>query len=147
MFLFACNNSSKFAKKIMNLFGRNKKENFGIQPKKNSQFPWIQLTSFEQLDKIKRVSLTKPVVIFKHSTRCIVSRIVLREFESSFLKDQPDVSLYFLDLLTYRDVSNEIGSVFQVFHQSPQVIVVKNGQAVYHASHNDVNSNNIKEFV
>ena len=131
----------------MKLFGRNKKENFGIQPKKNSQVPWVQLISFEQLDKIKRVSLTKPVVIFKHSTRCIVSRIVLREFESSFLKDQPDVSLYFLDLLTYRDLSNEVGSVFQVFHQSPQVIVVKNGQAVYHASHNDVNSNNIKEFV
>lgn len=131
----------------MKLFGRNKKENFGIQPKKNSQFPWIQLTSFEQLDKIKKASVTKPVIIFKHSTRCIVSRMVLREFESSFSKDQPDVSLYFLDLLTYRDVSNEIGSVFEVFHQSPQVIVVKNGQAVYHASHNDINSNNIKEFV
>ena len=73
--------------------------------------------------------------------------MVLREFESSFEEDQHTVSLYFLDLLTYRDISNEIGSEFDVFHQSPQLIVIKNGEAIYHASHNDINSKSIKEFV
>jgi len=131
----------------MKLFRGFFNKNSGTQPKKKHQFSWIPLSSLDQLDQIKEQSKTSPVVIFKHSTRCVISRMVLREFESSFAEDQHTVSLYFLDLLTYRDISNEIGSEFDVFHQSPQLIVIKNGEAIYHASHNDINSKSIKEFV
>ena len=131
----------------MKLFRGFFNKNSGTQPKKKHQFSWIPLSSLDQLDQIKEQSKTSPVVIFKHSTRCVISRMVLREFESSFAEHQLSVSLYILDLLTYREISNEIVSEFQVFHQSPQLIVIKNGEAIYHASHNDINSNNIKEFV
>ncbi|MFT4942631.1 MAG: bacillithiol system protein YtxJ, partial [Flavobacteriales bacterium] len=57
------------------------------------------------------------------------------------------MKLYFLDLLSNRNISNEIGSEFQVFHQSPQLIVIKNGEAVYHASHNDIQAGNLKRFI
>mgnify|MGYP001574408734 FL=1 len=131
----------------MKLFRRFNRENARTEPKKKQQLSWIPLTSLDQLLQIKEQSKTIPVIIFKHSTRCVISRMVLREFESSFAEHQLSVSLYILDLLTYREISNKIVSEFQVFHQSPQLIVIKNGEAIYHASHNDINSNNIKEFV
>lgn len=131
----------------MKLFKGFYDKNSGTQPKKKSQLSWIPLSSLDQLDQIKEQSKTMPVVIFKHSTRCVISRMVLRDFESSFAKDQHTFNLYFLDLLTFRDISNEIVSEFGVFHQSPQLIVIKNRKAIYHASHNDINSKSIKEFV
>ena len=131
----------------MKLFKRFYDKNSGTQPKKKRELSWIPLSSLDQLDQIKEQSKTIPVVIFKHSTRCVISRMVLREFESSFANDKHIVSLYFLDLLTYRGISNEIGSEFEVFHQSPQLIVIKNGKAIYHASHNDINAKDIKNFI
>ena len=131
----------------MGLFSAFQKDISSIQSKKTNTFPWIDLTSVDQLIEVQEQSKITPVVIFKHSTRCVISRMVLREFESSFSKDQHSVSLYFLDLLVHRDISNEIGSKFQVFHQSPQLIVLKNGQAVYHASHNEIKADAIKDII
>ena len=131
----------------MKLFRRFNRENDRTETKKKRQLSWIAITSLDQLLQIKEQSKTIPAIIFKHSTRCVISRMVLREFESSFAEHHLSVSLYILDLLTYREISNEIVSEFQVFHQSPQLIVIKNAEAIYHASHNDINSNKIKEFV
>ena len=128
----------------MKLFKRFYDKNSGTQPKKKRELSWIPLSSLDQLDQIKEQSKTTPVVIFKHSTRCVISRMVLREFESSFAKDQHTVSLYFLDLLAHRDISDEISSEFEVFHQSPQLIVIKNGEAIYNASHNEIKAGAIK---
>lgn len=131
----------------MGLFSAFKKDTSSNLSKKTNTFPWIDLTSVDQLIEVQEQSKITPVVIFKHSTRCVISRMVLREFESSFPKDKQSVSLYFLDLLTYRDISNEIGSKFQVSHQSPQLIVLKNGEAVYHASHNEIKAGAIKDII
>lgn len=97
---------------------------------------WIQLTNYETLESLIDDSVEKPALIFKHSTRCGVSRMVLRQFEKDF--DTDDLTPYLLDLLQYREISNEIEGRFGVVHQSPQVIVVKNGQAVYDASHEGI---------
>ena len=84
----------------MGLFSAFKKENSSKKVKENNKFTWIDLTSLDQLLEIQEQSKITPVVIFKHSTRCVISRMVLREFERSFPKDKQSVSLYFLDLLT-----------------------------------------------
>ena len=131
----------------MGLFSAFKKDTSSNQSKKTNTFPWIDLTSVDQLIEVQEQSKIIPVLIFKHSTRCVISRMVLREFESSFPKDQHTASLYLLDLLAYRDISNEIGSKFQVSHQSPQLIVLKNGEAVYHASHNEIKADAIKDII
>ena len=131
----------------MKLFRRFNSENARTEPKKKRQLSWTPLISLDQLDQIKDQSKTIPVVIFKHSTRCIVSRMVLREFESSSDKDGKSVALYFLDLLSYREISNQVGEIFQVFHQSPQLIVIKNGEAIYHASHNEIKADAIKDII
>lgn len=131
----------------MGLFSTFKKNNSGNQNKENKKFPWIYLTAVNQLLEIQEKSQITPVVIFKHSTRCVISRMVLREFERSYPKEGSSSSLYFLDLLAYRDISNKIAATFQVFHQSPQLIVIKNGEAVYHASHNEIKANAIKDII
>jgi bacillithiol system protein YtxJ len=111
-----------------------------------NKMSWNNLTDLEQLDEIITLSKDKPVAIFKHSTRCSVSRIALKQFESEF--DFPDkVSAYFLDLIAYRDVSNEIMNRFGVQHQSPQLILIKDGKAIYSATHSDIDATALKSKV
>ena len=104
---------------------------------------WIPLQDLGQLNEIMNLSNGKPVVIFKHSTRCSISRMALKRFENEFdLKDQVDA--YFLDLLEHRDISNEIASRFGVYHQSPQLLLIKEGKSVYDVSHSDIDAEELK---
>ena len=107
---------------------------------------WNLLTDLNQLNSIVDESAEKPVVIFKHSTRCSVSRMALRQFENEF--DMEDkMSTYFLDLLEYRSISNEISNRFAVEHQSPQCLLIRNGKSVYDASHSDIALEDLKRFI
>ena len=125
---------------LKNMFGTSEENN------SVSKVGWRQLTDLGQLNEIVDLSTEKPVAIFKHSTRCSISRMVLKQFESEFdLQDKVDP--YFLDLLEHRDISNEIASRFGVQHQSPQIIVIKDGKAVYNASHESVDVQKITAFV
>ena len=109
-----------------------------------SGFQWNDLTELKQLDNIILESNDTPVIIFKHSTRCPVSRMALKNFENEYSIDEGSAKPYFLDLIAHRDVSNEIASRFKVVHQSPQVIVIKNGQEVFNTSHDDIDAGVVK---
>ncbi|MEZ4874007.1 MAG: bacillithiol system redox-active protein YtxJ [Flavobacteriaceae bacterium] len=108
--------------------------------------PWLRLTRMGQLDEIMEVSKTVPVAIFKHSTTCGISRMVFRNFESDYQVEEGKMKLYYLDLLTFRDVSNEVGYRFKVIHQSPQLLIIKNGVAVYHASHHSIHASDLEPY-
>lgn len=122
------------------LFGSNK------APKEEKELPWQNLTTIEQLDEIELSSKGKTQIIFKHSTRCGISRMVLNLFTEAYDLDL-NADLFYLDLLSYRDVSNEVGYKFQVMHQSPQLLVIKNGVVVAHASHGAINDLDLSTFV
>jgi bacillithiol system protein YtxJ len=115
-----------------------------IQP---SKINWIPLTDLGQLNEIIEISVEKPVVIFKHSTRCSISRMALKQFESEFDLTLNQVTTYFLDLLAYREISNAISLRFNVVHQSPQLLLIKNGESVYHVSHSDIDAEDLKRWV
>jgi bacillithiol system protein YtxJ len=100
---------------------------------------WNELTDLGQLNEIIAISNEKPVAIFKHSTRCSVSRMALKQFENEF-NSSDKVTPYFLDLIAHRDISNEIATRFGVTHQSPQLILIKEGKAVYNVSHSDIDA-------
>lgn len=104
---------------------------------------WIPLQFMGQLDEIAALSDQKPAVIFKHSTRCSISRFALKQFEKEY-DLQDNVDAYFLDLLEYRDISNEIASRFGVFHQSPQLLLIKEGKSVYDVSHDAIDAGELK---
>jgi bacillithiol system protein YtxJ len=107
---------------------------------------WNELKSTDQLELIATQSETQPVLIFKHSTRCSISRFALKQFEFEF--DLQDViEPYYLDLLNYREVSNEIADMYKVHHQSPQVIVLKNREVIYHVSHEGIAVSELRKIV
>ncbi len=126
---------------INKLFGGSK------EPKEDKLLPWIPLNSLAQLSVIEEKSKTRTQVIFKHSTRCGISRMVMNQFVAAYDLDMTTIDLYYLDLLSYRDVSNEVGYKFQVMHQSPQLLIIKNGVAVTHASHGAINEMDLKKYV
>jgi len=128
-----------------NMFGG--KEGQEEKPEKKTYLTWLPLTSSEQLETIETESNTASVLIFKDSTRCGISKMVIKQFEKLFTEENQHLKVYYLDLLNYRDISNEIAVKFQVMHQSPQLIVVRNGSAVHHASHNDITQVNLTRFI
>jgi len=99
---------------------------------------WIPLDSMLQLNEIVAKSNSKTQAIFKHSTRCGVSSMVIRQFEKQFNLSEDEIDLYYLDLLRFRDISNAIATKFQVAHQSPQLIVIKDKKIVAHDSHHGI---------
>lgn len=117
------------------------------ETKEEKVLPWIPLNDLQQLNYIENKSSTKPQVIFKHSTRCGISRMVMKQFVDAYNFTEKNLDLYYLDILNHRDVSNEVGYKFQVIHESPQLIVVKNGVVVAHASHGAINSIDLARFI
>ena len=105
---------------------------------------WEQLTDLQQIEQLKEASFQAPVLFFKHSTRCSISVMALNRFMREW--NNATINPYFLDLLTYREVSNKIATLFEIEHQSPQILLIKDGACVYHASHNAIDAQTVNEF-
>jgi len=104
---------------------------------------WIHLTDEEQLKGILTNSQLRPQLIFKHSTRCSISAVALQRLQK--VAQPADIDFYFLDLLAYRSLSNRVAEVFEVHHESPQVLLIRNGECVYDESHMGISMNDIVE--
>ncbi|MCG8576598.1 MAG: bacillithiol system redox-active protein YtxJ [Flavobacteriales bacterium] len=118
---------------------------FGNKEGDSEKLNWIKLNEVSQLDEIEKRSNEQPVIIFKHSTRCSISAMALNRVETNWQINPEEADVYFLDLLAYRPISNEIESKFGVEHQSPQVLVIKDGQCTYSASHNQIDPRTLKK--
>ena len=103
---------------------------------------WIGLTKESQLADIKEQSKNKPQLIFKHSTRCAISSVAKNRLEKSTPPE--NVDFYLLDLIRNREISNKIADEFSVFHESPQVLLIKNGECIYDENHSGIDMNDIK---
>ncbi|SHL42130.1 bacillithiol system redox-active protein YtxJ [Hymenobacter psychrotolerans] len=110
--------------------------------------PWLPLTESDQLLDIVRESQERPVIIFKHSTSCSISAAAKGKLERQW----PDAGLeeakfYYLDLLRYRPISNEIAQKFGVQHESPQLLLIQDGECRYDASHMGIRLSDVKQAV
>jgi bacillithiol system protein YtxJ len=94
---------------------------------------WINLTEENQLQYLIVQSNTTPQIIFKHSTRCNISSVALQRLKTNSNDSTPGI--YYLDLIKYRSLSNKIAEVFGEHHESPQVLLIKNGECIYAESH------------
>jgi bacillithiol system protein YtxJ len=108
---------------------------------------WTPLVSVEEINTIKEISKNQSVLIFKHSTRCGISRMVMKQFESLFNEENKQLKVYYLDLLNFREVSSKLSEVFQVIHQSPQLLVIKNEISVYDESHYEITKVNLSKYI
>lgn len=124
-----------------NIFGSSEEENQNARRK----LSWVAFEHMDQLEMIIQESWQKPVLIFKHSTRCIISKTALSNFENEF-NFEDKITLYFLDLLKYRTISNEVAETFMLTHQSPQILLIKNGIFIYNASHESIDAKFLERF-
>ncbi len=106
---------------------------------------WIALTEETQLETIKQESRQQPVIIFKHSTRCATSAMAKNRLERE--ESPEEVKFYFLDLIKYRLISNKIADEFGVYHESPQVLLIKDAECTYDESHIGISMQDIKEQI
>ncbi len=104
---------------------------------------WIHINDELQLTEIIQKSSVKPQVIFKHSTRCSVSSVALNRLQKAGFPEQID--FYYLDLIAHRNISNKIAELFKVQHESPQVLLIKEGKCIYDESHLGISMNEIEE--
>jgi bacillithiol system protein YtxJ len=105
---------------------------------------WIQLSAETQLEQIIADSAGKPQLIFKHSTRCSISSMAKNRLERNA---QPSgINFYFLDLLAHRSLSHHVADIFKVPHESPQVLLIKDGQCIYNESHSGISMDDIAGY-
>jgi bacillithiol system protein YtxJ len=108
---------------------------------------WNSINSVEQIEQIKEESREQPVVIFKHSTTCSISATAKSRLERQWADaGLENVKPYYLDLLNYRPVSAEIAQSFAVKHESPQLLLIKDGQCQYHGSHLGISLQEVKKL-
>ena len=108
---------------------------------------WLHLINIDQIKQIRSLSKSETVFIFKHSTRCGISKMVIKRFENMFNESMSNVKVYYLDLLSYRDVSDKVGVTFNVIHQSPQLLIIKNEVSVFNTSHQDITSIKLQDHL
>lgn len=108
---------------------------------------WTPLISVDEINTIKEISKRQAILIFKHSTRCGISRVVIKKFESLFNEENKQLKVYYLDLLNFREVSSKLSEVFQVTHQSPQLLVIKNGISINDESHYEIIKVNLSKYI
>ncbi|HEX8331110.1 MAG TPA: bacillithiol system redox-active protein YtxJ [Segetibacter sp.] len=104
---------------------------------------WIELANTQQIEELKEKSKDKPQVIFKHSTRCSISSMAKGRLERS--EAPREVDFYHLDLIAHRNLSSKIADEFKVHHESPQVLVIINGECVFDESHYGIDMEDIKQ--
>lgn len=118
-----------------------------FKSKNKVEFPWIELTTSEQLISAIENSSLQPIILFKHSTRCSISSMAKSRFENNWNTENKNVAIYYLDLIAHRNISNEIAELTRVEHQSPQAIVLKNKEVIYQATHSDIDAKTINEIL
>ena len=109
---------------------------------------WQELKSESDLAELisKSFETKYGVAIFKHSTRCSISEVAKTRLKS-FWDFNDDLPIYYLDLLSYREISNKIAEQFSIHHESPQILIIKNGECIYNASHMAISVKSIKDSI
>ncbi|NJN41053.1 MAG: bacillithiol system redox-active protein YtxJ [Flammeovirgaceae bacterium] len=109
---------------------------------------WRSLTDIAQLEEIQRTSMTNPVMIFKHSTRCSISHTSLERLKrNGTVSESGEIPIFLLDLIRDREISNQISESYSVDHQSPQVLLIHEGEVVYHESHFGIRFESIRNEI
>ena len=106
---------------------------------------WISLETVEQLDSLIKNSHKHPVLIYNPSTRCGISSLVHSRLERAWDELPVKIDCYFLDLIAYRDISDQVEQIFQVRHESPQTLLIIDGRCKYHASHMGISFGSIRK--
>ncbi len=105
---------------------------------------WLSLTNEDQLQELDEKSFHQTVIIYKHSTSCNISQIIKFRFEKHW---PSSTSIYLVDILSYRAISNIIEEKYQTRHESPQILVIQNGKCIFDESHLDIDVEEVNSYL
>ena len=108
-----------------------------------TKIKWTQINSFDELLNLNK----NYILLFKHSPRCIVSRISLSRFELGFDTKINISKFVYIDVINMRALSNEIAKVYSVYHESPQIILFKDNNVIFQSSHSSISFSDLKNYV
>ncbi len=103
--------------------------------------------NWDTIDSIESLENYKFTLIFKHSPRCIISRIVLDRFENNYESKFSYVKFFKINVIDQRKVSNTISTLYNVHHESPQVLLIKGNECLYHESHESIHFKTLKSYL
>lgn len=99
------------------------------------------------IDALSHSNDIDAIVVMKHSTRCSISSMALSRLERSWNVSEKKVPTYFLDILKHRDLSNKLAETYNLQHESPQILVIKNGKCIYSATHSEISAPDISAAI
>lgn len=114
---------------------------------KSKSHRWEYLRDVNTFNQLVHESTEKPLVIFKHSTRCPISSMALDRFNDAASEIAAESNLVMIDVIDDRPTSLHVADALGVMHQSPQVLVVHNEKSVYDNSHNGIQGKTVLELI
>ncbi|MEO1435334.1 MAG: bacillithiol system redox-active protein YtxJ [Bacteroidota bacterium] len=106
---------------------------------------WTPLTSLEELNQLDQHSHQRPCGIYKHSNRCHISSMAKSNLEEDWRLEEGAINMYFLDVIEHRAIAREVADRYQVAHQSPQILVIRDGECTYEAAQLDITFEELEE--
>lgn len=109
--------------------------------------PFRELTTEAELAAITAASHQRPQVLIKHSTRCGISAYALHRMFGGAEELLALADVYVLDLLQHRNLSNKIAEDLEVYHQSPQLLVLQHGACTLELTHHEIEPEEVVAFL
>ncbi len=117
------------------------------EPEKSRCNDWTSLETMEQLENLDQLSGQGPQIIFKHSTRCGISRMVMNIFREGYQYPKEAADLYYLDIIEFRALSDHVARKYGIAHQSPQLLIIRKGEVIAHDSHGGINDLDLAKYL
>lgn len=118
-----------------------------VQSEQKKKVNWTYIKTNSQLDKIFSGNNGRPALIFKHSTRCGISKGALERFENKWKQDKLNCDLYFVDVIVDRPLSMAIAERSGTIHHSPQALLLIEGKVIYNKTHEKISAKEIMSIL
>lgn len=118
-----------------------------VQSEQKKKLNWTYIKTNSQLDKIFSGNNGRPALIFKHSTRCSISKGALERFENKWKQDKSNCDLYFVDVIVDRPLSMAIAERSGTIHHSPQALLLIEGKVIYNKTHEKISAKEIMNIL
>jgi bacillithiol system protein YtxJ len=107
---------------------------------------WIIIDSADKIYEAEDLSRTERVLIFKFSHLCSISHVMKMLLQREWHEGEMRMKTYIVNVIDNHELSKDIADRFKVKHESPQVIILEKGKAVYNASHGQVKFENLQQY-
>ena len=95
----------------------------------------------------KQITLNNIYLVFKHSNKCEVSKVVYKRLQDALDNKTLNISIFMLVVQDSRELSDFIEKETKIKHETPQIILFKDGKVIYTESHYKILSEIVASYV